>query len=64
MWIICQTIESTGNEMDGSYQVPQIDMTLSYPSDPENFLDCALFIPTSQFLMADEILLFKSSIPS
>ena len=52
--------------MDDSCQVPQIDMTLPYPSDPVNFLDCALiplFIPTSQFLMVDEILHFKSSIP-
>ena len=28
--------------MDDSYQVTQIDMTLPYPSDPVNFLDCAL----------------------
>ena len=28
--------------MDDSCQVPQIDMTLPYPSDPVNFLDCAL----------------------
>ena len=43
-------VESTGNEMDDFYQVPQIDMTLPYSSDPVNFLDCALtpsFITTS-----------------